>query len=108
MRLALEQVGQAQLEDGARLDAGGHVDDHHLCLRRDPQEVVHVELPDGPDADIGRQRGLHRLAGGRGGAVIAPVGRAADEDLDRGGRPRHPTSSMCSWRKWVAQLMHGS
>ena len=112
----------------SRAEATRGIDDDDAGGGRDGQEVVDVELTDGPHADAVGQLVTDHCGSSDGHAVIAAVRRAAHEHLDPDClgpgagwvgccRPRtgsywqmqgHGRFSTLRSRKCVAQLMHGS
>jgi len=126
--LAPDETGQGKLDDLTRADADGSVDDDDARVGRNRQQVIDVQLADSADADIVRKILAEDGGRGQGGAIVASVGRAADEHLDGDGRRRtggpigsdaprggargnsecHGMFSTLRSRQWVAQLIHGS
>jgi hypothetical protein len=79
-----DEPGQGKVDDLPRPEATGGIDDDDTDGGRDGQEVVDVELTDGPHADAVGQLVPDHCGSSDGHAVIAPVRRAAHQNLDAG------------------------
>ena len=68
--------------DPARVDADRRVDDDRAGAGRHRQQVVDVELPDDPTADVDRERVSEPRDRDHRSGVVTTIRPTAGEDLD--------------------------